>query len=237
MAPILNVSPEGVRRILHAVGTKFVPLLTYPVQRYPTHRYPGPNGSRSIDLADRLDASINNYYAAIESRNDKEIKAKIARLEAVLKSGAKLRDLLRGDDNRGSKEENDRLISEIEILLNRSVSEIDDWKERLEDPLLMGAAQWTGLKRRFRMRSPFEWLAGTYLPDDFWDFYGKKPTLQRGPDGKIIRGPFIRFVQQVLVEFDITNSGAPFSSEAIARALTDARTARFRAKPDGVEPT
>jgi hypothetical protein len=56
-----------------------------------------------------------------------------------------------------------------------------------------GAAQWKELKPKFLMRSPFEWLAGTYLADDFWDFYGTKPTLQRGADGKIIRGPFIRF--------------------------------------------
>jgi hypothetical protein len=237
MARICSVSPEGVKRILRSVGPKFLPLETYPLHKYPRHPYPNPDSKRTIDLAERLDASIYNYYAAIESRGSKDIKARIEHEEAVVKAAGKLRDLLLKDDHLPTKQGNAQLIRDIEALLETNVSNIRGRKEWLEDPVFVGAAQWKDLKPKFLTRSPFEWLAGSYLPDDFWEFYGKKPTLQRGEDGKLIRGPFIRFVEQVLVEFEIANSGAPFSAEAIAKALTDARTDRFRTKPGGTAAT
>src|SRR5882724_3768331 len=235
MARIYSVSPEGVKRILRSVGPKFLPLETYPLHKYPRHPYPNPNSKRSIDLAERLDASINTYYAAIESRGNKDMKARIKYEEAVVKTAGKLRDLLLKDDPLPTAyaKANAQLICDIEALLEINVSRIRDGKEWLDNPVFVGAALWKDLKPKFLTRSPFEWLAGSYLPDDFWEFYGKKATLQRGQDGRLIRGPFIRFVEQVLVEFEITNSGAPFSAEAIAKALTDARTGRFRAKPGG----
>jgi hypothetical protein len=222
MATVYNLSPEGVDRILLAVGPEFVPL----------HTYRGPNGTRVIDLAERLDVSVLNYYTAIDSRGDKVGEANVRRLELVLKTAAKLRTLVSRDPNRLSKKMNDQLMKDLGALLVRSRGEITATKEHMADPHFLGPARWKDLKQRYKMRSPFEWLAGSYLPDVFWNFYGQKPTLQRGADGKI-GGPFIRFSQQVLIEFDITNSGRPFTPEAIARALTDARKQRYRAKSAG----
>jgi hypothetical protein len=224
-------SPEGINRILRAVGSKFTPLHTYPLNRYPEYPYPTANSDRSIDLAALLDASVNNYHAAVDSRGHKELKAVIRNLEAVSKAARSLRKLLHEEKHLPTKLANGQLIIDIERLLETNVSKIADLKEWMEDPQYVGVARWKELKLQFLMRSPFEWLAGTYLANDFWGFYGDKPTLQRGTDGKIKKGPFIRFVHQVLVEFKITNSGVPFSDEAIARALTDARKGRFRAKP------
>jgi hypothetical protein len=136
MAGIYNVSPEGVNRILKAVGPKFRPLLTSPLHAYPMHPYPGPGGNRSIDLAERLDASVRNYYAAVDSRGNKDTRVRIEYMETVLKAGKKLRDLLLKDDHLPTKYANDQLIRDIGILLDLNVSKIGGLKKWLEDPSL-----------------------------------------------------------------------------------------------------
>jgi hypothetical protein len=82
----------------------------------------------------------------------------------------------------------------------------------------------------FRKCSAFEWFIGNHLPLVFRQIFCRAPGISRDsnqqPDG-----PFIRFAEKVLEELKITNGGAPYSREAIARALTTARKGQSRRKP------
>jgi hypothetical protein len=81
-------------------------------------------------------------------------------------------------------------------------------------------------------RSPFEDLV-VRLSDVFRKEFGLEPTFHRRASDNAPDSPFIRFVEQSLAEFRITNRRRPYSRESIAKALTDARTARVRRKPKG----
>ena len=78
-------------------------------------------------------------------------------------------------------------------------------------------------------RSPFEDLV-VRLSDVFRKEFGLEPTFHRRASDKVPDSPFIRFVEQSLAEFRITNRGRPYSRESIAKALSDVRTGRARNK-------
>jgi len=80
--------------------------------------------------------------------------------------------------------------------------------------------------------SPFEDLVGRFS-DVFRKEFGLEPTFHRRASDKVPDSPFIRFVEQSLAEFRITNRRRPYSRESIAKALSDVRTARVRRKPKG----
>jgi hypothetical protein len=79
--------------------------------------------------------------------------------------------------------------------------------------------------------SAFEWLIGVELTRIFQQHFQIKPTIERtdrdGPPG----GSYIRFARQFLVEFDVRKSnGRLYTDEAIARAVTIARSRTARRK-------
>jgi hypothetical protein len=83
--------------------------------------------------------------------------------------------------------------------------------------------------------SAFEWLTGVELPRIFEQLLpAMKAKVERDADRAAHRppqGPYIRFARQFLIEFDIRKrNGLPYSDEAIAKALTNARSGRRRRK-------
>jgi len=153
---------------------------------------------------------------------------------AISKAGSKLRNLLKPDqDWEWLKEfEFEMLPDEIGNMLTKAdfiISELE-MKIKWGDDYATEWLEGKDLRDLIRTRSPFEWLAGTYLADDYRVCFGRSPTLQRTTDGGL-DSPYIRFVEGVLVEFDVKNGSRPFSREAIAKAVTRARNGRRRGSP------
>jgi hypothetical protein len=125
--------------------------------------------------------------------------------------------------------------SQIGDLIDRIDREIGDLNFKLEwgpdwDEGIRRNVHPRDLADRWKARSPFEWLAGHYLPELFRVQFGIKPTFHRRAGDGIPDSPAIRFIEQALVELKITKSGRPYSRESIAKALTDVRTGRARKK-------
>lgn len=213
----ITIPTEAVDRIVKSVG----PKVTLVQAEDDVIGPPDPNK----DLSYRLNQSLGWYYVARERRSDADKKLQIRRLVAISKAGTKLRNLLKADqDWEWFKQFHFEILpDEIGHLLNLVEREIRDLETKIE----WGDDWNTDLASRerrdlIRTRSPFEWLAGTYLADDYRVCFGREPSLRRATDGGL-DGPYIRFVDQILVEFDVKNGNRPFSREAIAKAVTKAR--------------
>src|SRR5258707_11160919 len=223
--PRLNISTEAVDRIVKSIGPRVALTQTNDDFVGP----PDPNK----DLSYRLHQSLRWYYLARERRSDADKKLQVRKLGAILKAGSKLRDLLKSDQGWDwlDEFEFEVLAHGLEISLPKARSEIHDLEMKIEWgddwPSDSDFGDSRDLRDLIRKRSPFEWLAGTYLADDYRICFGKDPTLQRATDGRL-GGPFIRFVEQVLAEFDVKNGSRRFGREAIAKALTHARKGRYR---------
>jgi len=222
--PWINIPTEAVDRIATSVG----PRVTLVQANQDATGPPDPNK----DLNYRLHQSLRWYYLARERRSDTDKKSQVRHLGAILKAGSKLRDLLKSQSWDWLKEfEFEALAFELEHSLPKARSLIRELEMKIElgDDYATDGFEGKDLRDRIRMRSPFEWLAGTYLAEDYRVCFGREPTLQRDTDGEL-NGPYIRFVEQVLVEFDVKNGSRRFGREAIAKALTDARKGRYRGK-------
>jgi hypothetical protein len=216
-------SPDAtaVERILAAVGEKFIP----------------PDLDK-LKLAEDLATCFTGYSSAVQRRSDKPTKDRIHRLKSIQKAAKRFEGQLMPDDVwdwSDSYSECELLQSEVEYLIKRLDSEIEDltwelewgpWQDFREAIRRNLSAR--ALANRWKVRSPFEWVAGHFLPELFRTHFGKKPTFSRWkgvPDS-----PAIRFIERALIELEITNRGRPHSRESIAKALTDVRTGRARNK-------
>ena len=221
--PLVNIPAEAVDRIVRSVGPRVALVPTNGDDVGP----PDPNK----DLSCRLHQSLMWYYLARERRSDADKKFQVRRLVAILKAGSKLRNLLKPDQDWEwlKKFEFEMLPDEIGNMLQKAEFIISELETKIEfgDDFYTDYLDGRDLRDLIRKRSPFEWLAGAYLADDYRICFGKEPTLQRGTNGRL-DGPYIRFVEQVLVEFDVKNGGRTFGREAIAKALTNVRKGRYR---------
>jgi hypothetical protein len=221
MSGLNSLDASAVERILAAVGAKFIP----------------PDLDKQKLVTD-LASCLAIYSSAVQRRSDKPTKDRIHRLKSIQKAAKRFERQLMPDDvwdwsDRYS--ECEFLQSEIEYLIKRLDSEIEDLTWELEWgpwPDVREAIRRNlnprDLANRWKVRSPFEWVAGHYLPELFRTHFGRKPTFNRRkgvPDS-----PAIRFIERGLTELGITNRGRPYSRESIAKALTDARTGRARNK-------
>jgi hypothetical protein len=219
--PSTEIPTEAIDRIVESVGPAVAMVRVNDSVVGP----PDPNK----DLGCRLHQSLRWYYVARERRSDADKKLQVRRLTAIVKTGSKLRNLLKPDQEwEWLKDFEFEIVpDQIGYLLSaaeRVIYELEmkiEWGDDYETEWFEGK----DLRDRIRMRSPFEWLAGTYLADDYRVCFGKEPTLNRATDGKL-RGPFIQFVEQVLIEFDVKNGRHRYGREAIANALIDARKGR-----------
>jgi hypothetical protein len=109
---------------------------------------------------------------------------------------------------------------------------LDPWVYRLHALSESGPRS----KSKLLPYSAFEWLTGVVLPRIFEQLlpsmkanvgrHGGRDAERRPPEGR-----YIRFARQFLIEFGICKSnGQPYSDEALAKALTNARTGRRRRK-------
>jgi hypothetical protein len=76
----------------------------------------------------------------------------------------------------------------------------------------------------FKERSPFDWLAGVYLPELYFLFFGFKSGWAKG-------GKFLTFVEIVLREMEVkTAQGKFYRRQAISRATRVLRDSKARRK-------
>ncbi len=120
------------------------------------------------------------------------------------------------------------------------IAMIDKWiyqlRARGRDRRSLESGQEYSVERlHVHKRSPFEWLTGVELPRIFEQHFHLEAKVERNPDrGAVPRppeGPYMRFACRFLIEFGIRQrNGRPYSAEAIAKALTNARSGGSRRK-------
>ena len=113
---------------------------------------------------------------------------------------------------------------ELHTTMKRLVEDIGHWFDPSLPPIPSPPGSTWGARRS---RSPFEHLVGE-LAKLFRKQFGLEAAFHRRASDNVPDSPFIRFVEQVLAEFAITNRRRAYSRESIAKALSDARTGRAR---------
>jgi hypothetical protein len=214
-----EIGLNAVDRILDAVGRKHVPI-----------------DINIGELHAGLVSCLATYYAALERSSDKHTRDKIARLEKILVPAKRLQaqlPLLPEDDVGFPFREPEYFANGLENFVFALESKIDDLKFELRngpdfDEALALHKDPKEYADRWKARSPFEWLAGYYLPQLFRKKIGLPLTFHRRAADNAPEGPLIRFIEAALVEFEITRQGKRYSREAIAKAVSDARTNRVR---------
>jgi hypothetical protein len=207
-----DLDHAAVDRIVAAVASDHVPI------------------DRDGLLAD-IQTCLGTYYAALERASDRPLREKIRTLKKAAATARQLRDQLHSgmidailiEPLDGECEE---FVSRIESRISDLEFELTfgpDWQEAIrldQDPIKYA--------QRWRSRSPFEWVAGHYLPQAFAKHFSTQPRFHRRAKDRVPEGAVIRFVEQALVELGVTKRGKPYSREAIAKALTDCRAHRVR---------
>jgi hypothetical protein len=165
------------------------------------------------ELERQLSKAVYDYHQ-LSIRN---IKAQKARLKAIHRHASALAELLSTDEEEGGLDwcsewpkqlpPPSKVAKEIERMIEGSA-------------VLKTSAQ--KIVREIILGSPREWLVATPLPEVFERFFQRNVTLYP-------KGDYVRFVSQVLTEFEIEK---PMPS-TIIRALTNARTGRGRKRHDG----
>jgi hypothetical protein len=176
------------------------------------------------------------YSSAVQHSSDKPTKDRIHRLKSIQKAAKRFEGQLMPDDVwdwSNGYSECELLQSEVEFLIKRLDSEIEDLTWELEwgpwsdvrEAIRQNLSP-RALANRWKVRSPFEWVAGHYLPEVFMAHFGTAATFHRRKG--VPNSPAIRFIGQALIELQITKSGRPYSRGSIAKAISDVRNLRTR---------
>jgi hypothetical protein len=203
-----------------------------------------PASLNKRELLHGLGSCLANYNAALERSSNKRIREEMARLNRALLPAKRLqREMpLPADDDRGLPfTEVEHFGELLGYLIDALESKIDDLQFELRNgPDFDEAIALNKYPReyadRWKAHSPFEWIAGRYLPELFKEQFGASPTFHRRKADDKPDSPLIRFVETALIELGISHRGRNYSREAIAKAVTDVRTGRVRKRgaADGV---
>jgi hypothetical protein len=216
-------------RIIQAAGLELVEV--HPTKRIalaPDNSLPDWVTPKNQQLLLHLVSAAREYYAAVERRNNNDLKKEIHEIGKIVAHSRSLADLLRANIEREWTEHGEAELIEHLARLDRRLPWIQeelmaklkyglDWVEEVDLGLPQGA-----LSERFKGASPFEWLVGHFLPEVFYVCFGRKATLRRPLPDEVPDGPFVKFADQVLRELSITIAGKPYERESIAKALTGA---------------
>jgi hypothetical protein len=134
-----------------------------------------------------LAGCLATYYAAVDRRSDKPTKDRMRRLRSIQAAAKRLEEQLVRDDIWDWSEaywECEYMHQNIKDLLWWLDFEITDLEFRLKwgpdfDEAVRLRVDARTLANRWKARSPFEWLAGHYLPKLFSEHLGIKPTFHR----------------------------------------------------------
>jgi hypothetical protein len=143
--PRIAIPIEAVGRIAKSVGSKVTLLQTNDYVVGP----PDPNK----DLSYRLHRSLRGYYLAREGRSDADKKLQVRKLLGILKTGSKLRDLLKSPQSWDwlKEFEFEALAFELEHALPAARSLIDELELKIKsDDGIEPTAPWGGKHCRLR---------------------------------------------------------------------------------------
>jgi hypothetical protein len=224
-APVITFGRDAVERILAAMGEKHI----------------SPYFDKD-KLAAALVENLGTYYTLLERNSDRRRKNRLRRFKSILAAAERLKkqlqpdDLWRWEEDEGVKYFHGEVENQI-WKLNRRIGDLEaeieegteqDWEEAWRKNFTT-----KGYKAYWKSRSPFEWIAGDFLPKLFTAQFGIEPTFHRRAGDNVPDGPLIRFIEQALIESRITSGGTPYRRETIAKAIADARTGRQRKKRRG----
>jgi hypothetical protein len=233
----LELSSDAVERILRAAGLDNFRLDVIEDALVPANDEGGPPIPLFV-IGDALRENILFYYGAAQRGRDKKNREDIRRLRVISKAARRLIDLVQPDKDLEwtLSQELQFIIGQVDDLHSSVESEIDRLDSKIkwgDDGETIGFGESRRLAETLRTRSPFEWLVGQYLPETFEKYFGEKPGLSRRPsDGKLLDGKYLRFAEQVLIEFGITKkNGRTYERESIAKAFSDVRGGRIRRRP------
>jgi hypothetical protein len=210
-----NIGVDAIERILAATGAQHIP--------------------RSLDkneLAAGLEACQRTYVVIVERNSDRRVKNEIRRLKLIQAAAVRFNKQMTGDDIWSSQDwEVEHVSYEVDSMIRRLEYRINDLEYDLRwGPDFLNVARLGIYKDTWKAYSPFEWLAGHYLPKLFEEQVGLKPAFHRHSRDNLPDGPVIRFTEQALAELGVTRGKRRYSRESIAKAMTDIRSGRRRKK-------
>jgi hypothetical protein len=178
--------------------------------------------------------SLRNYWAAVEYQSDKPKKDQINWLRQRISDVQQLAVEFKSDDAQKYVDRSTRkmVISWFEQLISACGATLykleweDEWGPNWRQEIKAGLPRRT-LTDHLKSRNPLDFLAGDFLPKTFETHFKRKPSTAKN-------GPYVRFVEQFLKEFCITNRGRPYARSTIVSALTDGRHGRVRRKPSAL---
>jgi hypothetical protein len=206
-------SPEGSGRlasataILDAVGRHMLPL--------------------SVDesaMIRGINLSVRWYHEARTFSTNKSIEDQHRRRVMMYKKAKALQFLLEKDDSWLPIGAPPTVGDAFRLSIKRMIEAIDHGIKCDTEP--DGASK--AYQDSFKIRSPFEWLVGYYLPDVFTLLNVAPVTDQKNFLSR--RGTYIRFVQSILAELRIGVDGHPYSLDTVVRAARSRFDGRARRK-------
>jgi hypothetical protein len=201
-----NSSEACVERVIAAVGTDIVPV-----------DFSGTALLRCLELSWQWYCSALAFSMA---KSEEDRKQRLSRAHKIAKG---LERLLAPDDVWQS------LFAPLppDESIRHGISDL----ARLIDKRLVEEAQdeaqggpFKAYRDSFKTRSPFEWLAGNFLADVYFFTFGcRVPGISEN-------GPYVRFAEIILDEFQVLRNGKPYSRASIAKALRNDRRGLTRRK-------
>jgi hypothetical protein len=165
------------------------------------------------------------YHTARNCSTNKGVKEQTRHLEMIYKKARALDQLLAKDDSWSSPlgmtpSSNAFFHAPIKRLIegvDHAIKKRNDGPDR-------------AYRNSFKIRSPFEWLVGYYLPHVFMLLDVARIRDQKNLLSK--ESPYTRFVQAVLAELRIGIGGQPYSRATILKAVRSPFVRPFRRKRD-----
>jgi hypothetical protein len=153
------------------------------------------------------------YREARMYSTNKSVKDREHRLTMIYKKAKALNYLLAEDDSWMPIGAPASSMESFRISIRRIINLIDHtMNEQNSEP---GKAY----QDSFKIRSPFEWLVGFYLPDVF--VLMSIAPIQDQKEFLSSKSPYIHFAQAVLGELRIGVDGQPYSSATIIKGTSD----------------
>src|SRR5262249_52891328 len=219
---------NGIRRILRAVGARFV-----------------PQGLKLEALRDDLVGCYIRWCSLTQLSSNKVARQRFQRFHAVAERAESLLTLL--DNGVIGGWVRAQIAMTFPLKEGAPVRKTAEFRTDQGQPdpapsfhgLLAGLhriaesarykAEYYSDVAHYRLsRSPLEYFVANVLPSVFESHFERPVGASRVEDQTKTGGPYIRFAVATLKELGITNKGEPYAPDTVARALSGVRSGRVR---------